>query len=51
MKTRVAVAKELAKVNVPRIVITGGNGSGGANPMDAIGINMLMDIEKKLNKQ
>ena len=49
MKTKIAVAKELAKVNVPSIVVGGGS-SGGASPMDAIGINMLMDINNKLSK-
>ena len=51
-KTSVGVAAELAKVNVPSIVVSGGNGSSGANvsPMDAIGVNMLLDIMSKLDK-
>lgn len=50
-ETRIGVAAELAKVNVPSIVIGGsGNGTKGANPMDAIGINMLMEVMGKLQK-
>jgi hypothetical protein len=50
-ETRIGVAAELAKVNVPSIVIGGsGNGTNGANPMDAIGINMLMEVMGKLQK-
>lgn len=48
-ETRIAVAKELAKVKVPQIVVSGGN-NGGANPMDALGIKMLMDISKQMSK-
>jgi hypothetical protein len=48
-KTAVDVAKALSGVNVPSILINGGDSkSGGANPMEAIGVNMLLDIQKKL---
>jgi len=52
-KTSVGVAAELAKVNVPSIVVSGGSGSGGGSvsPMDAIGVNMLLDIMSKLDKK
>jgi hypothetical protein len=51
-ETRIGVAAELAKVNVPSIVIGGsGNGANGANPMDAIGINMLLEVMGKLQKK
>lgn len=51
-ETRIGVAAELAKVQVPRIVIGGGgNGAKSANPMDAIGINMLMEVMGKLEKE
>lgn len=51
-KTSVDVAKALSGVNVPSIMINGGDGkSGGASPMDAIGINMLLDIMGKLEKK
>lgn len=49
METRIGVARELAKVNVPNIVISGGN--GGANPMEAVGIKYLMDINNQLSKK
>ena len=48
-ETRIGVAAELAKVQVPKIVIGGaGNGAQSANPMDSIGINMLMEVMGKL---
>ena len=51
-KTAVGVAAELAKVNVPSILIVGGESkSGTLNPMDAIGVNMLLDIQSKLEKK
>ena len=51
-KTRVGVAAELAKVNVPSIVVGGGDGKGGnVSPLDAIGVNMLLDIMTKLEKK
>ncbi|MDG1805759.1 SPFH domain-containing protein [Flavicella sp.] len=49
METRIGVARELAKANVPNIVI--GGGDGGANPMEAVGIKYLMDINDKLSKR
>ena len=52
-KTAVGVAKELAGSNVrwvPEIMI-GGSGSNGANPMDAVGMNMMLDIVNKMNKK
>lgn len=49
-KTRVDVAKALSGVNVPSIIVTGGDSkSGGANPMDMVGVKMLMDINEKLS--
>lgn len=48
-KTDVGVAAELAKVKVPSIVIGGADGNGGTNPMDAIGVKMLLDIIDKLD--
>jgi len=47
-KTAVGVAEKLAGVNVPSIVIGGGKGGAGANPLEMIGVNMLLDIKKKL---
>ncbi len=48
MKTKIAVAEALSKVNVPTIVNNGT--SNGSNPMDAIGIKMLLDISEKMSK-
>jgi len=50
-KIKVGVAEQLAKVNVPSIVVTGGDKSGGVSPMDAIGVNMLLDIMNKLDNK
>jgi hypothetical protein len=50
-KTAVGVAAELAKVNVPSILIVGGENKSGVSPMDAIGVNMLLDIQSKLEKK
>lgn len=50
-ETRIGVAAELSKVQMPQIVIGGGNGNGQANPMDALGVNMLMQVMDKLEKQ
>ncbi len=47
-KTKVDVARELAKVNVPQLIVSGGD--KGANPMDAIGIKFLMEINDKISK-
>jgi hypothetical protein len=50
-KIKVGVAAELAKVNVPTIMVGGADGKGGVSPMDAVGVNMLLDIMNKLEKQ
>ncbi|MEL7160217.1 MAG: hypothetical protein AAFN92_05615, partial [Bacteroidota bacterium] len=50
-ETRIGVAAELAKVQVPKIVIGGGQNGKAANPMDAVGVKMLMDVMAKLEKQ
>lgn len=50
-KTTVGVAEALSKSNtrwVPEVMV-GGSGSG-ANAMDAVGLNMLLDIANKMNK-
>ncbi len=51
-KTAVGVAEALAGSKqpiVPAIMVTG-DGKSGTNPMDVVGMNMLMDLSKKLNK-
>ncbi|MEM9928213.1 MAG: hypothetical protein AAF840_00205 [Bacteroidota bacterium] len=50
-ETRIGVAAELAKVNMPQIVIGGGQNGKSANPMDAIGVNMLLEVMGKLEKK
>lgn len=47
-KTKVGVAEQLSKVKVPEIVISGGEGS--SDPMNALGIKMLMEINEELSK-
>lgn len=50
-ETRIGIAAELAKVQVPKIVIGGGVSGKSANPLDAIGVNMLMEVMAKMEKQ
>jgi len=50
-ETAIGVAQALANSNVrwvPDVIMTNGNGSN--NAMDAVGLNMMMDIVKKINK-
>ena len=51
-KTKVGVAAELAKAQpgafVPSVMVAGGNGNG-VNAMDAVGINMLLDVMNKMD--
>jgi ribosomal protein S11 len=51
-ETAIGVAQALANSNVrwvPEVMVNGGSGSNAANPMDAVGLNMLLDIAKKQN--
>jgi regulator of protease activity HflC (stomatin/prohibitin superfamily) len=49
-KTKVGVADAIAKVTLPKIVMTdGGNGSNGT-AMEAMGFKMLLDVADKLSK-
>lgn len=51
-ETTIGVAQALAGSNVrwvPEVMISG-SGNNGANPMDAVGLNMLLDIAKKQSK-
>lgn len=48
MKTKIGVAEQLSKVNVPKIII--GGTEKGSSPMDAISINMMLDIIEKLDE-
>lgn len=47
-KTKVGVATALATIKYPQILINGGDNKG-QNPMDAISIKFLMDINDKLS--
>lgn len=51
-ETLIGIAHELAQSNVQWVpsIMLGGNGSNGTNPMDAVGIKMLMDLVEKLDK-
>lgn len=52
-ETRIGIAEAIAKSPqkwVPEIMIYGGDGKNASNPMDAIGLNMLMDITSKMAK-
>lgn len=48
-ETAIGIAQALASTNqrwVPEVIVMG-NGSNGTNPLDAVGLNMLLDIAKK----
>lgn len=52
-KTQVGVAEALAKSShklVPEIMFNG-SGTGSSNPLDAVGIKMMMDIVKDVSKK
>jgi len=50
-KTKVGVAKELASVKFPEMLIIGGGEGGSAtNPFDAIGLESFIKINEKMNK-
>lgn len=43
-KTKVGVAEAFAKVNLPKVVMSGGNGGGTNEVANAIGLKMLIDL-------
>ena len=52
-ETTIGVAQALAGSQVrwvPEVMVVGGNGNNAANPMDAVGLNMLLEIAKKQSK-
>lgn len=52
-ETAIGVAQALANSEVrwvPEVMIVGGKEGASANPLDAVGLNMLLDIAKKQNK-
>ena len=51
-ETAIGIAEALANSNVrwvPEIIMNGNSSNGSA--MDAVGLNMMMDIVKKMNKE
>lgn len=46
--TKIGVAKALSSINLPKIVMAGGNGNNST--MDAIGLKMMMDMVDKISK-
>ena len=53
-KTKVGVAEALAKSThplVPEIMMSGSEKGGAGNAMDAVGLNMLMDLTNKLSNK
>lgn len=50
-KTKVGVADALKDIQLPRIVMAGGNGSSGSTAMDAMGLKMITDLIEKLSKE
>ena len=54
-KTAVGIAEALANSKVqwvPQIMMNGNGGNTGSNSaMDAVGLNMMLDVAKKLNEK
>ena len=50
-KTKVGVADAMKDIQLPRIVMAGGNGSSGSTAMDAMGLKMITDLIEKLSKE
>jgi len=48
--TAIGVARELSKVRLPQIMVSGGSDADGTkvNPFDAVGLQALMDLNKKM---
>jgi regulator of protease activity HflC (stomatin/prohibitin superfamily) len=52
-KTAVGIAEALAQSQVswvPSIMLTGGNTNSNNSAMDAVGLNMMLDVVKKMNE-
>lgn len=53
-KTKVGIAEALAKSTqkwVPDVMLTGDGKGGSSTAMDAVGLNMLMDVTSKLSNK
>lgn len=49
-KTKVGVAEAIAKIELPKVVMAGGNQNGGSVAMDALGLKMILETADKLSK-
>ena len=49
-KTKVGVAEAISKVELPKVVATTGSGNGSSTGMEAVGLNMLLQMADKLSK-
>lgn len=50
-KTKVGVAEAFSKVNLPKVVTSGGNSNGGGSTaLDAMGLKMLLDLADQVSK-
>jgi len=48
-ETAIGVARELAKINFPELMVIGGGSNGQTiNPFDAVGLEAFIDISKKM---
>ena len=51
METKIGIAKALAGVKFPEQMIVAGGGNGsGPNPFDAVGLQALYDLSKKMSE-
>ena len=52
-ETAIGIAHELAQSNVSWVptIMFGGNASGNNSAMDAVGLNMMLDVVNKMNKK
>ena len=49
MKTKIGVAEALSKLELPRVVMAGGNTNSGSTAMDAMGLKMVSDLVDKMS--
>ena len=48
-ETKIGVAEALSKIQLPKVVMTGGTNTGNS-AMDAMGLKMMTDLVDKLSK-
>lgn len=49
-ETKIGVAKALAEIELPKVVMAGGNSANGNSAMDAMGLKMMVDLVDKMSK-